>query len=76
MFSIIIKDHCLTLKVPIRTAADDSLEYFFHHFSDKIILDIPCESSAKQRIHMKCQVLFSLKDKSKNNKSIVCCNYA
>ena len=27
-----------------------------------------------QRIHMKYQALFSSKDKSKNNKSVVCCN--
>ena len=56
------------------TAADDSLEYFFHCFSDKIMLDISCESSARQRMHMKHQALFSLKDKSKTNKSVVCCN--
>ena len=29
------------------------------------MLDISCESSAWQRIHMKHQALFSLKDKSK-----------
>ena len=37
----------------------------FHCFSDKIMLDISCESSAWQRIHMKDQALFSSKDKSK-----------
>ena len=31
---------------------------FFHCFSEKIRLDISCESSARQRIHMKHQVLF------------------
>ena len=31
----------------------------FHSFSEKIRLDISCESSAKQRIHMKLQALFS-----------------
>ena len=46
------------------TAADDSLEYF-HCFSEKRRLDISCESSARQRIHMKDRALFSLKDKSK-----------
>ena len=45
---------------PITTAADDSLEYFFHCFSDKIMLEISCESSAWQRIHMKHQSLFSI----------------
>ena len=73
----------LALKVPIMTAADDSLEYLFIvfvfcflFFFDKIMLDISCESSARQRIHMKHQALFSSKDKSKNNKSVVCCNFA
>ena len=37
----------------------------FHCFSDKIVLDISCDSSAWQRIHMKHQALFFLKDKSK-----------
>ena len=45
-------------------------------FSDKIMLDISCEFSARQRIHMKHQVLFSSKDKSNNNKSVICCNAA
>ena len=36
----------LTLKVPITTAADDIHKYLFHHFSEKIRLDISCESSA------------------------------
>ena len=40
----------------------------FHSFSEKIRLDISCESSARQRIHMKHQVLFSSKDKSKKLK--------
>ena len=65
----------LTLKAPITTAAEDSLEYFFIFFSDKIMLDISCETSARQRIHMKHQTLFTLKDKSKNNKSVYC-NFA
>ena len=33
----------------------------FRCFSDKIMLEISCESSAWQRIHMKHQVLFSSK---------------
>ena len=49
----------LTLKASKKIAADDT---FFHFsFSKKIRLEVSCESSAKQRIHMKCQVLFSLK---------------
>ena len=55
----------LTLKGPIRTAADNIHKYFLHCFSEKIILDISCESSARQRIHMKHQALFSSKYKSK-----------
>ena len=61
---------------PITTAADNNLEYFFIVFSEKIRLDISCESSARQRIHMKYQALFSLKDKSKKIKSVICCNFA
>ena len=51
----------LAFKVPITNAADNSLEYFFIVLSEKIILDISCESSARQRIHMKHQALFSSK---------------
>ena len=56
----------LTLKVPITTAADDNFFlFFFFYFSEKTSLDISCESSAWQMIHMKCQDLFSLKNKKK-----------
>ena len=48
----------LNPKVPIKTAADDIYKYFFGYFSEKIRLDISCESSARQRIHMKQQALF------------------
>ena len=54
----------LTLKVPITTEADNS-KIFFHCFSEKIRFDVSSESSARQRIHMKNQALFSSKDKSK-----------
>ena len=36
---------------------------FFFYFSEKTSLDISCESSAKQTIHMKCQDMFPLKKK-------------
>ena len=38
---------------------------------------LPSESSARQRIHLKHQALFSSKDKSKKVKKInvVCCNF-
>ena len=38
------------------------------YFSEKIRLGILCESSARQMIHMKCHVLFSLKKKKKKKK--------
>ena len=61
-------------------STDNSLEYCFHciflclfFFPEKIRLDISCESSARQRIHVKHQALFSLKDKNKKkNKSVSC----
>ena len=54
----------LTLKVPITTAADDNFFFFFFfYFSEKTSLEISCESSTWQMIHMKCQNLFSLKKK-------------
>ena len=66
----------LTLKAPITTAADDIHKYFFIVFSEKVRFDVSCESSARQKIHMKHQAVFSLKDKSENNTSVVCCNFA
>ena len=39
-----------------------------HCFSEKIKLDVSSESSARQRIHMKNQALFSSKYKSKELK--------
>ena len=50
----------LTLNVAITTAADN---IFFFIFQRKKSPDISCESSALQMIHMKCQDLFSLKEK-------------
>ena len=43
-------------------------EIFFHCFSEKIRLDVSSESSARQRIHIKNQALFSSKDKRKKLK--------
>ena len=54
----------LTLKVQITTVADIFI-YFFFYFSEKTSIDISCESSAWQMIHMKCQDLFSLKNNKK-----------
>ena len=58
----------LILKSPIRTAADDIHKYIFIGFTEKISLDVSSKSSARQRSHMKNQVLFSSKDKSKKLK--------
>ena len=41
---------------------------FFHCFSEKKRLDVSSESSARQKLHMKNQALFSSKDKSKKLK--------
>ena len=50
-----------------KIAADDTLIFFFYFYLlKKIRLDFSCEPSAKQRIHLKYQVLFSLK----NNENI------
>ena len=46
------------------------LLFYFFYFSEKTSLDISCELSAWQMIHMKCQDLFSLKKKIK--KKIEC----
>ena len=51
----------LTLKAPITTA---DIFFYYYYFSEKTSLDISCESSAWQTIHMKCQDLFSLKNKN------------
>ena len=44
------------------------MKIFFQCLSEKIRLDISCESSARQRIHMTHQALFSLKAESKKIK--------
>ena len=62
--SLLTENYILTLKVPIMTAADDIHKYFFIVFQ-KLRLDALSESSARQRIHRKNRLLFSLKDKSK-----------
>ena len=59
-------DSILTLKTPITTAADNILKYFYFNFSKETSLDISCESTAKQTIHMKYQEFFSLKKKKIN----------
>ena len=50
----------------ITIAADNALKFFFFYFSEKLRLNISCESSARQMIHMKYQILFSLKNNNIN----------
>ena len=65
----------LTLRAPITTAADDIHKYFSLFFSEKIRLDVSSESSARQRIQLKNEALFSSKDKSKKV-NVVCGNFS
>ena len=57
------------LKRQTKIAADDIIIFYFY-FLKKIRLDFSCESSARQRIHMKYQVLFF---SEKQRKSIYKC---
>ena len=57
----------------MKIAADDTLVFYFY-LSKEIRLDVSCEASAQQRIHMKCQVLFSLKNNEKVFTNVVCCS--
>ena len=61
-----LRHNVLTLKAPITTAADDNffIVFFFFYLSEKTSIDISCELSAMQRIHMKCKDLFSLKNRN------------
>ena len=49
----------------------DGILYLYLFFSAEIKPGISCESSAEQMIHMKCQVLFSLKIKKKNQSCLL-----
>ena len=52
----------LALKVPITNSQLQQTTFIniFHCFSEKIRLDVSSESSARQRIHMKNQAIFSV----------------
>ena len=67
------RKHNLTLQVPITAEVNDSLNIFSLFFSERIRHDISCESSARQRIHMKHHALFSSKDKKEKNHSVNRC---
>ena len=62
----------LTLKASVTIAADDNF-YFFFFQKKKTSLDISCESSAWQMIHMKWQDLFSLKKRGWSGVAMVLC---
>ena len=58
----------IPLKCQAKIAADDTLIvffFFYFYLLKEIRLDVSYESSARQRIHMKNQVLFSLKNNEK-----------
>ena len=54
----------LTLKMPIRLQQTTFINTFALFSRENKTFDISCESSARQRIQMKHQALFSTKDKS------------
>ena len=57
-----------TLAITAITTAADDIHKYFSLFFRKIRLGVSSESSARQRIHMKNQALFSSKDKSEKLK--------
>ena len=57
--------------VLITTTAKNIFFMVLFRENKKIRLDISCEWSAKQKIHMKCQVLFSLKNNKKKVKMYI-----
>ena len=62
----------LTLKVPNKNCSRRHFNFLLLSFK-KVRLDVSCESSARQRIHMKHQVLFSLKN-NERILNVVCCS--
>ena len=42
----------LTFKAPRKITEQTTIYFYFLFFSEKIMLDMTCESSAKQTIHM------------------------
>ena len=49
----------------------DDIQNFFYLFFQRKQVNISCESSAKQTIHLKCQDLFCLKKKKKMSSAAV-----
>ena len=52
----IVYQFSYSLKRATKIAADDTL-FFYFYLSKEIMLDVSCESSVKQSIYMKYQVL-------------------
>ena len=67
-----LKSH-LTLRALNKNCSRRHFNFYFY-LSKKIRLDVLSESSAWQRIHMKHQVLFSLKNNEKIFMNVVCCS--
>ena len=63
----------LTLKVPNKNCSRQHFNFYFYLLK-KIRLNGSCESSALQRIHMKYQVLLSLKNNEEIFMNVVCCS--
>ena len=61
----------LTLSAPNKNYSRRHF-FFYFYLSKEIKLDVSCESSARQRIHMKYQVLFSLKNNENVFMNVVC----
>ena len=64
----------LTVKVPNKKCNRRHFIFMYFYLLKKIRLDVSCESSARQRIHM-CQVLFPLKNNEKVFTNIFVCSY-
>ena len=71
MLPLITFPNFLTINTLITTAAGNIWLFQCVLFFRNIKLDISCESSATQMIHMKCQVLFSQKNNA-NKKKLEC----
>ena len=65
LFKQDILKYRLTHKASNKNCSRRHLNFYFY-LSKKIRLDVSSESSAQQRIHLKHQVLFSLKNNEKN----------
>ena len=64
----------INIKAPSKIAADDTFIFFTFIFFKEKRLDVSCESSAMQRIHIKYQVLVSLKNNEKVFMNVICCS--